>query len=184
MQRTPVVAQTPIPSPETVLDQYVMRLQNLEPFNIHSLDQEGEPVPWYEVLGPQTVQDLVIRESDLAIAVQTVSAQIAHWARLSAQALRIVHINQRKYAVWKAKKSLEIIQKAKDEGEKKPTKDEVEKTYRLDPEYAEVNVAIERAEEAYNAAEGYVDAFKAKKQMLERFVWRARDGIGPQFVVP
>lgn len=155
-----------------MLDQYVQRLQNIEPFQIHAIKTDGTIAPWYTVDG-SIVRDLVIRETDLGLQVQTVAAQIAHWGRMVAQTKRVWEIEERLYRVWRSRFYLsKIVPK---DGEKKPTEKAIEAMYRTDEEYAKLQKAIERAEEAYETARSIYEAFRAKRDMLRATVYRSKD---------
>lgn len=152
-----------------MLDQYMQRLQNISPFNIHAILPDGNHEPWYNVDG-SIVQDLVIRETDLALQVQTVSAQIAHWGRMAAQTKRVWEMEERGYRAWRSRFFLE--QKGKD---KPPTEKAIEALYRIDDEYAVWQTQIERAEEAHDSSKSIYEAFKAKRDMLRATIYRSRD---------
>lgn len=160
------------------LDEHVARLQNLEPFNIHSVGKDGVAKPWYDVTGA-IVKDLVIREVDLALQIQAVSAQISHWGRHAAQCKRVWEIEERLYRSWRSKFYLEAIKAA----EKKPSDKQIEARYRVDPEYVKYQVAIERAEEAYSSTMSILDGFRAKRDMLRSAVRRSAEDGAPQLSV-
>lgn len=171
---------------DTILDQFISRLQNLHPFNIHAIQADGGIQPWYEVTG-LIVKDLVLDEVTLAQQVQTIAAQITHWGRLAAQAKRVWEIAEREYRRWRDYQVLKMIEPPANpelaKGWKKPTEAIIEATYRTDPEYVKYQVGIERAEEAYNGAIAVQDGFKAKKDMLVRYVVRYRDETQPHLTV-
>lgn len=162
-----------------LLDQYVARLQNLEPFEIQSIDPSGNPQPWYTVTG-DIVRDLVIYEHSLAVQVQSTPAQIAHWGRHVAQAKRIWEIEERGFRTWKARQVLAASEPPPENSEeakvwKKPTEAKIEALYRTHEDYAKWSARVERAEEAFNAATTILEAFKAKAQALKGAVFRDRD---------
>jgi hypothetical protein len=169
-----------------MLDQYIQRYQNLEPFSIYSIDSEGAVTPWYSVDG-SIIQDLVLNEQNVGLQVQVIGSQIMHWSRMSAQCKRVWEIEERNYRVWRSKMQLEILREPADgeekpgwtktaKGEPKPpTKERSEAMYRAHPEYVQHQSRIERAEEAYNAAYGVLDAFKAKRDMLKLVVRRNQE---------
>jgi len=154
-----------------MLDQYLQRLQNIEPFEIYAIGGEGGVTPWYTVDGT-ILRDLVIRETDLALQVQTVAAQIAHWGRMVAQTKRVWEIEERHYRAWRSRFVLDKLNPS--EG-KAPSMAKVEAMYRSDPEYAKIQTRVERAEEAHETAKMIYEAFKAKKDMLRATVYRSRD---------
>ena len=158
---------------DTLLDQYIARFQNIPSFNIYALAEEGlKAVPWYEVT-PEIVRDLVINELTIPAQVDTIAGEIQKWGRLSALAKRVWELEERGYRAWRSEFLLKAMDPAgKPEGWKKPTTEMVEARYRTDPEYARWQVRVERAEEAYNATEGLLQAFRAKKDMLMRFAPR------------
>lgn len=160
----------------TELDQYLSRFQNLPTFNIYSVAPDGLTVePWYEVGGDALISELVIDELNLHEAVATITAQIQKWGRLAAQARRVWEIEERKLRSWKAKFYLAMVKAAAQAGEKKPTEGYITSSYQADPEYDRMYAAIERAEEACNSAEAVLSAYRAKKDMLQKFVRRSMD---------
>ena len=180
----------------TILDQYIARMENIPPFNIYSVSQDGmNAKPWYEVKSTGVVRDLVLDEMNLAHQVQTITGEIQKWGRLLAQCKRVWELEERGYRAWRSRFTLDLMQPpAKDEekegwsktskGEPKaPTKETAESLYRVHPEYHQWNVKIERAEEAYNATNAVYEAFKAKRDMLKQFAYRHRDSGQAQLSV-
>jgi hypothetical protein len=145
-----------------VLGGYVQRLQNLESFDVWSVDKEGAPVFWYSQDPGEIVRELVIPDHQLAIAAQTVAAQVFHWGRLFAQQKRIHEIREREYRVWKAKQYVAAIEGA----DKKPSDTVIEAKYRTHPEYGKYAAEVERAAEVMNTLEHVYFAFQAKANML------------------
>ena len=158
---------------DNLFDQYIARFQNIPSFNIHALAEDGmTAVPWYSVT-PEIVRDLVINELAIPAQVDVIAAEIQKWGRLSALAKRVWELEERRYRAWRSAFLLRALDPvSKPEGWKKPTTDAVEAMYRVDPEYAKHQVQVERAEEAYNATEALLQAFRAKKDMLMRFAPR------------
>jgi hypothetical protein len=171
---------------DTILDQYIARLQNLHSFNVFAIQKNGTVEPWYEVTG-LIVKDLVIEEATLGQQVQTIGAQITHWGRLAAQCKRVWEIEERDYRRWRDYQILKMVEPPANPEPakvwKKPSEAVIEATYRTDPDYVKWNQKIERAEEAYNAAIAVQDGFKAKKDMLMRYVVRYRDETQPHLTV-
>jgi hypothetical protein len=164
----------------TVLDQYVARLQMLPPFNIYQVMPDGTVQPWFEVTGATTVPELVIRTSDLETQVQVISAQVTHWGRLVAQAQRVWEIEDRNYRIWRDRKCLEIATPdPKDKDWKKPTEARIEQLYRTDADYPVVYAKVERAAEAFRSAESVLDGFRAKRDMMKATIMRSREGGAP-----
>jgi hypothetical protein len=161
---------------DNLLDQYIARFQNIPSFNIHALADDGmKSIPWYEVT-PEIVRDLVINELTIPIQVDTIAGDIQKWGRLSALAKRIWEIEERRYRAWRSAFMLKALDPSgKPDGWKKPTTDAIEAGYRVDPDYAKHQVQVERAEEAYNATESLLQAFRAKKDMLMRFALKYHD---------
>jgi len=159
-----------------LLDAYIARFQNMPPFNIYALADDGvNAVPWYEVTS-EIVKDLVVNELTIPAQVATIAADIQKWGRLTALAKRIWELEERGYRAWRSAFQLKVVNpddKPKDW--KKPTADTVESLYRIEPEYHRWHTRTERAEEAYNATEGVLQAFRAKKDMLYRFAPRHFD---------
>lgn len=160
------------------LDQYVARLQNLEPFEIQAVAPDGSPQPWYTVTG-EIVRELVITEHGLAEQVQAIAAQLAHWGRLAAQAKRVWEIEERGFRAWKAARVIELSDPPDNPDEakvwKKPTEARIEAAYRTAEGYAERSARVERAEEAFNASTAIVEAFRAKAAVLRWAVFKGRD---------
>lgn len=157
-----------------MLDAIIGRLQNLHPFNIYEIDPiTGDIKPWYSVVAPTVLPELVIQENNLTEQIQVVSAQIAHWGRLTAQAKRIWAIAERKYRIWRDTQQLLIINTPDDK--KKPTQATIDATIRTMPEYSVHYQNIERAEEAYNAANAILDGFRAKKEMMKLAIRRDQE---------
>jgi len=174
----------------TLLDQYISRLSNLTSFNIHSVDETSDTVnPWYEVTGKNVVNDLVIFEATLQEQVQAISAQVMHWGRLSAQCRRVLAVVERQYRHWREILSASLYVKPADWDEeadgvwKRPTGAQVEAAYRSHPDYTLWQKRIERAEEAYNAAEAVLDGFRCKRDMLKSAVYRRREESAPRLSV-
>ncbi len=160
------------------LDQQIARLQNMESFNVYSVTPDGVISPWYDVTGAGLIPDLVIQEQNLAEQVQIVSAQIAHWGRHTSQCQRVMEIEERHYRAWRSQFFLDVRtgKRKLGEGDKKPTKEETEAMYRVDPDYAVYQNNIERAKEAHESAKEIVNAYKAKRDMLRTVVRRSGDG--------
>jgi len=162
----------------TVLDQYVARLQNMRSFNIYTIDEKGNVGPWYEV-GPEIVQELVIQNYDLATQVQSISAQIHFWGRMESQCKRVWQIEERNYRRWRDNQILEMAKPPSDpeakKDWKKPSEKHIEAAYRQRPEYHKLWQASERAEEALNSCSNILEGFRAKKAMLSSHVYRARE---------
>ena len=153
------------------LDTIIARLQNLPSFNIYQVKPDGTVEPWYEVTGASLIADLVIKESDLLEQVQAISARIAHWGRLAAQAKRVWQVEERNYRRWRDGFYLQVIQTS----EKKPSDKIIEAQYRNSPEYNVYYGATERAEEAYNAVMAILDGWRAKKESLKMAVYRKNE---------
>lgn len=167
----------------TDLDPIVSRLQNLAPFNIYQVTPTGGIEPWFEVTGG-IVLDLVLQEDSLGEQVQTISAQIMHWGRMSAQCKRVWEITERQYRIWRDRTVLTLLDPAtKPDKWKKPTGQQVDATIRTLPEYTEHYVAQERAEEAFNAAMAVLDGFRAKRDMIKSAVMRATEGSAARLAV-
>lgn len=169
----------------TILDQYLQRVQNIPGWNIHAITDDGMNVyPWYEVSSQQAVVDLVLDEQRLHEQVSTVTGEIQKWGRLSALARRVWEMEERAYRTWRSAYSLQQFDpEEKPKGWKRPTKEMVESKYRLDPAYHQCQMKIERAEEAFNATEIMLEAMRAKKDMLLKFAYRRRDDGLPQLSV-
>lgn len=159
-----------------MLDVIIARLQSLISFNLYQVNADGSVSPWYEVSGANVIPDLVIREDTILEQVQTIAARIAHWGRLTAQAKRIWQIEDRNYRRWRDSFILEVLQASEKEGGKKPTDKTIEAMYRNNPTYSVLYDKVERAEEAYNAAQAILDGYRAKKDALKMSVYRVNEG--------
>lgn len=165
---------------EKLLDEYVQRLQNIQPFNIYRVDETtGKVEPWFEVTAEIT-NDLVLREQSLGHQVQIVSGEVNKWHRLASQAKRVWQIEERRYRVWRDRLYLKAIEEA--EG-KKPSDKIIEAGYRTHKDYGKYYGAVERAEEAYNSCLAVVEGFRAKRDMMKSYVFRHRDDAAPQLSV-
>ena len=166
---------------ENQFDQYVARFQNLPPFNIHAITPDGmADAPWFEVT-QSVVKDLVIDELRIPEQVDIIAAEIQKWGRLSALSKRVWELEERGYRSWRSAFLIKVTDPSDKSKEwKKPTSEICECLYRVDPEYVKWQVKIERAEEAYNATDAVLQAFRAKKDMLMKFAQRHReDGASP-----
>lgn len=163
------------------LDAFRARLQNMPSWNINGVDRDGQSTfAWWEV-GPDVIAELVIDELNAQTQAMTIGAEIQKWGRLAALARRVWQIEERKYRAWRSAFLLTAMDPdGKPDGWKKPTKDQVEAAYRVDPEYHKIQVRVERAEEAFNATDCMVDALRAKKDALIRFAptWRDSGAAG------
>ena len=170
-------------SQEKLLDEYVQRLQNLKPFNIYDIKDDGSVEPWWPVTS-EVVKDLLLYEQGLGHQVQIISGEINKWHRMVAQCQRVWQIEERKYRIWRDRlylANIDPVEKPKDW--KKPTGAMLEAMYRTHDDYSLYYAAIERAEEAFNACQGIVDALRAKRDMMKSYVIRNRDDAAPQLSV-
>ena len=157
------------------LDAIVARLQNMHSFNIFEVQPDGQVKPWYEVTTTTLIPELIINEANLLEQVQTISARIAHWGRLSAQAKRVWQIEERNYRRWRDSFYLQAIQMARVKGEKKPSDKTIEAQYRTSPEYNLMYGNTERAEESYNATLAILDGWRMKKEALRIAAYRRNE---------
>lgn len=163
------------------LDMYIQLLHGMPSWNIHAVDQTGTVSPWYDVSTENVINDLVLKEHDLLLQVQTVAAQIAHWGRLKALAFRIWQMEDRARRTWKAAQFLTLYApESPPTGWKKPSKEVVTSEIRLHPDYAVYYTRVERAEEAYNATDAVLSAFRAKKDLLKEYVLKQQNDKAPQ----
>ena len=141
------------------------------------------------------VNDLALHDQNVGVQVQAIAAQVAHWARLAAQAKRVWEIEERDYRIWRSGREV-FYHTEPDEGQekrgwartktgapKKPANDMIDSLIRTEPAYREWQNRIERAEEACTSAEGILEAFKAKRDMIRTVVWRNRDTGQPELSV-
>jgi hypothetical protein len=153
---------------DNTLDAYIARFQNIPSINIHAVADEGQnAVPWYEVQMQTVVADLVVNELTIPSQLSVVTAEIQKWGRFSALTKRVWELEERRYRAWRSEfylKAIDATDKPKEW--KKPTEAVVEAMYRTQPEYHRLQARVERAEEAFNTAEGVLQAFRAKKDVL------------------
>lgn len=169
---------------DTTLNIFIQRFQNLPAFKVKALAADGSVVDWYTCNPGELVPDLVIREDNLPQQINELATHIMNWGRIASLSQRVWEIEQRKFRAWKAQKYLEsatepegYITNVDAKGKplnpwKKPSDKAIEAQYRQEPEYEILNQAVEEAAETYNCAQAFLDAFKAKRDML-------RLAIGP-----
>lgn len=160
------------------MDHIVQRLQNIPPFNIYKIKNDGTCEPWYKVSGKEIIPDILIMDYNLKQQVQTVSGTISHWGRLSSQAKRVWDIKAREYRVWRAKKYLGFRQ----DGEKH-TEKEIDALIRTSEGYNELYNEVERAEEAYYSTVIIVQAWQAKKALMKDLLYRHNTEDGSELVL-
>jgi hypothetical protein len=163
----------------TEFDAIISRLQNMQPFNIHSIDENtGLNFPWYQVTG-EIINQVIISQENLQVQAELISGQIAQWGRFRAVTKRVWEIEERRYRQWRDQFKLNALNpEGKPEGWKKPSKEALECMYRTHPEYNEWYQKIERAEEAFNSACAIQEAFRAKKEMMKEGKYRrSEEGI-------
>ena len=168
----------------STLNELIQKFQNLPSFTVKALGPDGSPMDWYTVHPGELVLDLVIREEDLMGQISTLSTHIMNWGRIASLAQRVWEIEQRRFRTWKAQQYLaactkpddwtptEKDAKGNDKSWSKPSDKAIEASYRIHPQYAVLEQQVESAAEAYNCAQSFLDAFKAKRDML-------RLAIGP-----
>lgn len=168
---------------EQMLDDYVHRTQGLPPITMQRVTDDGDVVDWFQI-GPEVSRDLLLYEQGLGHQVQIIAGEIQKWHRLSALAKRVWEVRERQYRIWREKFYLDQITPPDDDGPwKKPTEKAIDARARTQPEYADHQNKIEAAEEAYNAVQGVVEGFRAKRDMLKTYVFRHRDAAEPQLSV-
>lgn len=162
------------------LDAYLHRLEAMPTWNIYAISPDGQStMPWYEV-GHEVYRDLVLDELHPQAQAAVIATEIQKWGRLAAMARRVWQLEERQYRAWRSAFLVKAMDpEDKPAGWKKPTKDQVESSYRIDPEYHAWQERIERAEEAYNATDMVVQALRAKRSALEWFRPSWRDAGAP-----
>lgn len=160
----------------STVSEYVKRLEQMKPFVVSEVGPDGELTPYLEIRGEQIIPAVVISEHDLGGQVERVSAEIAWWSRLAAQCDVVVQYKERKYAIWKSRFRLDHAGDEHPTTGKKVTLAQLEDLYRVSDEYSAINDELERVREALRSCEGVVEAFRAKRELLMRTVWRAQDG--------
>lgn len=169
-----------------ILDGIIHALQNLPSWNIYRI-VDTVPLPWLECSGVEIAEQLVIRESTLAVDVMTVGVKIAEWGVLHATAQLAWEVEQRRERSWKAN----LLEKTMTEDEKLPEKDRrkwteklQESLYRSSPDYEEWKMKVERAAFAVNCTQAVLEGFRAKKEMLRASIRPAMEGMNPGFAIP
>lgn len=157
-------------------DPYVAALRTMRPFTVYEIGPNDELTVWMHVEGANIIDAVVIDVHNPGPQAERVGAEIAFWTRVSSQCDRVVQVCERNYAVWKSMFRITKAREMAEAGEKKPTQAQLEDLYRIDPGYAAINRALEEAKEAAASAQGIVAAFKAKREMLGRELFRANDG--------
>lgn len=142
------------------------------PFTVYRV-VDGGLVEYLTVTGDSVVNEVAVSEHDLAGQLEKISTQIAWFSRLYGQTERVHAFTARQYAVYKAKRYVEI-QKGKD-GEKPPPANAIDRIIRTEPGYGVAATAMEEAGEAMTSCKGIVDALKAKKEIMIREFFRAND---------
>ena len=159
-------------------DAAVQRLQNLQLFHLERLE-EGRPVPGHDVHPSAIAPLLVINTYSVPEDISTVAIVQMEWGQHVATAQRVWEIHERMLRAWKAKRTLELKDAKGEDGKPlKLSQAAIEATYRLEPDYARYNEAVERAAEAHQRAQAVLDAVKAKVQMLRQFAQNLKDSQG------
>lgn len=148
-------------------DAIVQRLQNMAPFNIYKINDDGTVEPWFRVTGQSVIPEIVLSEVGVGEQLQSVTAQIAYWGRLAAQAKRVWDVEERNYRIWRSTMWLMYKQ-----DEIKRTEKEIDNVIRTQPNYQTWYSKVERAEEAYNSAVAIREAWKAKREVMKSAVYR------------
>jgi len=156
----------------TTTSGYMQFLQTMRPFTVYVIGQDGLDVHLV-VEGVALVTAVSILDYDLGGQCERVTAEVAYWSRLEAQCERVVQYQERKYAVWKSRYRLDHAADEHPTTGKKVTAAQLEDLYRCDPEYAVINSLLEELKEAAHSCKGVVGAFRAKRENLHKWVWRA-----------
>ncbi|MFA4944410.1 MAG: hypothetical protein WC789_06890 [Lentisphaeria bacterium] len=164
------------------LDAMIARLQSVPPWVIEQIHPgTGKLQPWFTVNPAEVVRCLVIQDDNLPTQVASVSAQIFHWARLAALARRAWEVREREYRIWRDRLTVSLMDPPEKPKEwKRPTEAQVTASVRVHPEYPEFYQRTEVAEEAYNATQGVLEAFRAQLSSLDLAVSRAQSGGAPR----
>ena len=161
---------------QQLLNAAIQRYQTIEPIEIKAIDPTTGTLAQGIVVDGNIVHDLTIYDHTLREQVTLVATQIMYWHAMRARAKRVWQIAEREYAVWKAQQRYSVLGEKHPKTDKAYTIAQADDAYRIHPEYNAMNVAVERAEEAYNLCDGLVDAFNAKQRVLNGDVFRAKDG--------
>ena len=162
---------TDIPTPTTALDEILQRLVNAPPWNVHQIVND-EASPWFQV-DSSIVNDLVIREYDLATQIEAVPAQVQFWGRMLALCERVHALREREYREWRDRTSLDIwggVLAPDDVPEgvlKKLSEKKVDQIIRTRPEYREYYARTEAAKEALESTKHVFNGFRAKQSLME-----------------
>lgn len=154
---------------------YIDRLTKIFPTEVKSIGEDGDTLIQGVVVDGNVVHDLILYPHTLDQQRTVNPSQIMWWGALLARAKRVWQIESRRLTIWKAAFRLKHEGTESEETGKKLTKAQVEDLYRQEAEYLTLNIAVERAEEAYNTVEMAVEAFKAKGWFLNRDSRRGAD---------
>lgn len=162
-------------------------MDHFSAFNILEIKDNGADVDFNRGLNVDAsiLPQLAINEANLRMEIIQLPSTIAFWTRMVARARRVWEILERDYRSWRSQITLQLLEKPADATAswKKPTKDQVDATYRINPTYKLYYMKIEAAEEAYNAAVGILEAFKAKKELLKLSVITVHNENEPRMVI-
>jgi hypothetical protein len=147
----------------------------MQPFTVFEIVEGKSVRPYIVVEGGPLIEAVRISQHDVAGQAERVSAEIGWWSRLHAQAERVAQFAEREYAIWKAAFRLEHAGVVLESTGKRPTIAQLEDLYRTADGYRTQNAFLEEAKEAAASARGVVDAFKAKRDIISRELYRAND---------
>lgn len=153
---------------------YLSALQGMPPFTVYTVGEQGLEV-YCEIRGEDVIPALWISDYDLGGQCERSAAEVAWWSRIAAQCERAHDWAKRDYARWKSQFRIDHAADEHPTTGKKVTQAQLEDLYRVDPGYEAVNALVEETREAAESARGIADAFRAKRENLSRWVWRARD---------
>jgi hypothetical protein len=160
----------------TTTSEYMKVLQQMRPFTAYLIDEAtDELVAHMRVEGSTLIPAVSISEFDLGGQCERVTAEVAWWSRLEAQCERVVQHQERKYAIWKSRFRLDHAADEHPATGKKVTVAQLEDLYRCHEEYTPIHRRLEEVKEAAHSCKGVVAAFRAKRENLHKWVWRASD---------
>ena len=155
---------------------YVQTLQFMRPFTVYMLTATDELEVYMHISGDTIIPALVLDEHDLGGQLERSAAEVGWWSRLAAQCDRVVQAKERRYAAWKAKLRLENAGVVLESTGKKPTVAQLDDLYRMHEDYHAIGRTLEEVREALKSCEGIRNAFEAKRELLQKTIWRGMDG--------
>ena len=149
------------------------------PFTVERIDDAtNAPVALVSVT-KEAVKNMVLSDANLRQQIEHVSAEIAYWGNVVAEAQRTWEWYERQYRIWRDQIVDVMLTNTGEKGWKAPTGKAIEAKYRIHKQYPAYYAAIERAELAHGRAKAIYDGFKAQARILDVAVRRSYDNSAP-----